>query len=1721
MNAYQRNMGILSENEGKLKKLQEEHKRLEKAQNSSKDSLNKTKIEFDAFSKVVDNYSNKIEATSQKIYYFTKVVDNQKKVLKESKKDYLELKKAIKNKADATDEEKEALERAYLAYVKNQGVLAENQKQLKGLKEEHKRLEKAQKNATLSTKLFGDSVGKTFAKMRRSLNGINEKMATIGETMSFAVTTPIVGGFSMATRKAIEFEDQMTKLKSVMDDSSLQGTQFKTLEEGMNGLKEASLNLSKTYGESTEKINEGMIELAKNGYKIKEITDISNQGMLGAKATGEDYNSVISTLSGTMRTFGLLSNDQKKNAENTKMAMEQLVSVANSSATGVGELGYAFSKMGGLAKASGMDIAQAGSMFGVLRDRNIEASTAATSLKSGLINISKAAKAVAEGGDLNNSAKAFLELGINLEDVYKNGIDLPKLLREMQKGSAGMTAEAKKAALGAAFGKETVASWVALMDEKAIKSLEEYTKKARESNGSLDELFETMRKSPKMAVDIFKSSISVLGIKMGETFIQNMAPILVNITDFVNKLTDLEKPTLNNVINFGLLVASIGPLTFGFSKLIKGALNVGKTIGGLPLPFKIAVGAIAFFVGKMATKFSSFDSMIETISSFQNTIQESFKKIAQFYEISGLKDSIEDLMSTFNDLFSGNFGGEGTAGTADNGIVKKVRDMASFIEPILSDIVRFIDDSVKTAIGIWNRLVDIYSHSDLPKALEDLRQSFSNLFSAKFGGNNGANIEIINLFSKLFDASVPVLEEMIKLLTKTLDVLNTLPDGFLPGVLAFSLFSKAVLGATRKVKVTIDKVREVKNTVMTIPGKFKQGIDSVSNLKNKFSSLKTKVGEAKDKINRTKDSVANIPNKFKAGADGVRGLKDKFSSLGDKASRAKNKISDVYNSLMKKPKKGNFDDISKELDNVASKGDSASGSIQGVIDSASGVGSQGGSTGGVKGGKTSKKGKGKIAKFAGKVGGKLFKKGAGKAVGKAAGYFALTTLSDSLLTIASSAGVAEGAVTAVGVATSLLSGPFGVAMGVIGVLGAGFITLYNKCEPFRKFVDGIGEKVKKAFNACVAKAADFSKKFYDNVIMKTINPISVGVGAWNIARKFKERFDASRKEGKTFNEAFTGALSDMLKDMADKIKNSKIAQAFRDIFNQAMKWVATPINGIIDAANWVIHKLGGEENKFKHWDPPTLKYAKGTGNGGHPGGLAMVNDERGATYREAVTLPNGRTFIPQGRNVVMNLPRGTQVAPAKVTRNAVNKGILRYKDGTNESWLSKAWNFGKKAVSKIGDFVGDVMEYMTDPGKLARKVLSYFVSFGKAVRFPLDVGKGIVRNSVDALTNRIKEMFDAMSFEDGANGLSDTIAANGVYQYLVNIAKDVMSKFGGQITSGYRPGSVNEIGQPDDHSKRLAIDISGVGYNTYDKMKHYVVNKYRGRGLSYVIANNTWATKRSGYKFVHYPYGGHMDHIHISGEKPTGKIYKASASGGSYAGKGSIPNPPGSGVNRWIPMIKETARRMGVHLTPAGLNAVLARIRQESNGDPNAINLWDSNAAAGHPSQGILQYIQPTLNQWVPRGVQPVLKSGYAQLMALFNDSNWYYDITRPGGWGPTGKRRKYEKGGLVTQHQIAEIGEGNKPEMVIPLTDTSRSVRLIRQAQKLVGEEHFESKYAGMNNDLLAMMINEIRKSNEILTMLFNKDSDIYLDSNLWIGAIREKEKKEQVRRSIASGNI
>jgi soluble lytic murein transglycosylase-like protein len=74
--------------------------------------------------------------------------------------------------------------------------------------------------------------------------------------------------------------------------------------------------------------------------------------------------------------------------------------------------------------------------------------------------------------------------------------------------------------------------------------------------------------------------------------------------------------------------------------------------------------------------------------------------------------------------------------------------------------------------------------------------------------------------------------------------------------------------------------------------------------------------------------------------------------------------------------------------------------------------------------------------------------------------------------------------------------------------------------------------------------------------------------------------------------------------------------------------------------------------------------------------------------------------------------------------------------------------------------------------------------------------------------------------------------------------------------------------------------------------------------------------------------------------------------------------PAPAHVQEWIDEAIVELRKNGIEVSDADAERIWQIIAHESSGDPNAINDWDSNAAAGIPSQGLMQVIPPTFDAY-------------------------------------------------------------------------------------------------------------------------------------------------------------
>ncbi|WP_067503869.1 transglycosylase SLT domain-containing protein [Nocardia puris] len=175
-------------------------------------------------------------------------------------------------------------------------------------------------------------------------------------------------------------------------------------------------------------------------------------------------------------------------------------------------------------------------------------------------------------------------------------------------------------------------------------------------------------------------------------------------------------------------------------------------------------------------------------------------------------------------------------------------------------------------------------------------------------------------------------------------------------------------------------------------------------------------------------------------------------------------------------------------------------------------------------------------------------------------------------------------------------------------------------------------------------------------------------------------------------------------------------------------------------------------------------------------------------------------------------------------------------------------------------------------------------------------------------------------------------------------------------------------------------------------------------------------------------------------------------------------------VERWRPLVEKVLREKGQDLGET--DRVLNQIRSESSGNPRAINLWDSNAAAGIPSKGLLQVIDPTFRAYADAGYNTDIYDPESNIRAAIN-----YALRDPkyGSLAAAFRGVGYDQGGVLPHggigwnlsgspeavltyeqwSQLADLIEAlaGAARLTVPDIDPGHAPAIVEQAQRVISE--------------------------------------------------------------------
>ena len=1220
-------------------------------------------------------------------------IDSQRKVLDEMKKSFDKLDPGTAN-----------FDKAAADIQRENAKLAAMENQLRGV-------EKALKDVGRENSWAGkmDKLGDTFKRG-------GEKLREMGDAMK-PVSTALTAGFALSTKKAIDFESQMNTTKSLLADTIPTADELNSTTQKLG---ESSKGWAKQYGISTSSINEGMQEIIKKGFDANQTIAAMPAILDAAKASGDDFNVVMNASTNILRQFGL-------EAKDTNRVRDSLTYVANKTSAGFSDMGLAMEYIGPVAHSLGMSIEETSAAIGLLSDNGIAGEKAGTALRGALSKLLKPSKSNAAAmKELGFTVEEFQSGALKLPDIIDRIKESTKGWTDAEKSSAiarafGVEAQTGMNALinqgGDALRKLT----------KETENARGYTKKlADELSKSSKNGVERFKSSLEvLQINIGQKLLPLLTplLEKANEFIEwlDKAPESTQklVLGFGGFLA-LGYPLLNMLGNAS---TGLGYLFKGGSKvasLFSKGLSLGKAgteaaelgtqvaetagktgllktaLAGLTSPVGLLVGGTVLLAGGLAylanekdkarIKAEEFGSTLddvqrEELRNFQKTVDETSIAVANFGSTAG---SAEKVSGAFKKLY------EEIAAAADK-TNKRMEELGAKWGLSEDDIAKAKERNgqvVSNTEAMMNQINEIYQrhNGDASKFSQEEKEIIL----------NNQN-EMIKAKLSMMDLSAEQQKAALQALNGDVRSLNETQLKHTKDVLKQALDEEKKLYENSKseLKELLDGKaidQETYNKKMqTLEANHTQTMEALGSkyyqvMRNLDDKVKARTGQSWNYWEEAKKVLEEY------------GLS--YEEIGKKAAEASQKVGNShsilanYTSEMSKEVKEANDAWSLLVGNIDKNGNfQVKSNVKEVI------------------GEAAKSAEGwEQLQFIAKTAD--INSNARVTIAEAlveSGKWKDMTLEEKQVIVKNQAGLQAifDSETHLKTWNSMPAEVKELLMKNTDIMNKAeeaskALSNYEALKPKQKELLANDESVRKA----VARSTDTlttwnaTTPFTKDLKADPTNVLNNGqlsidkITAWNFASAETKSLDAVDNTSAAVGSAIlsvnspkqeapinlfaadqTGGVRNETSGAINAIKQyDPVNILAKNGTNSTVSEVKTGVNGIQDKTVTISARdnASGVLSGIKSWiDSVTgnfftnifaSKHAHGTNY--HPGGLAIVNDQRNSNYKEMVTLPNGRSFIPQGRDVLLPLPKGSKVLRADKTRRLMREmGVPKYASG--------------------------------------------------------------------------------------------------------------------------------------------------------------------------------------------------------------------------------------------------------------------------------------------------------------------------------------------------------------------------------------------------------------------------------------------------------------------------
>ncbi|MCB2608067.1 phage tail tape measure protein [Listeria monocytogenes] len=1127
-----------------------------------------------------------------------------------------------------------------------------------------------------------------------------QKLTKVGTAMTVGFTAPIVAGMVKSTKAYLDFDNEVTEINSLLRES---GESAKEFGDRYTQVFDYAQKASVKYGVASEQTMLGMKEMVKKGYDINQTMASMPAIFNAARASGDEFETVMTVTTSTLEQFGMISKDTNKQMEYTNKVADVLTYVADKTAAGFSDMGTAMNYVGPISHSLGYSLTDTAAAVGLLSNRGIEGQKAGTGLRGMLTSLLKPSKQAAE---------AMKSVGLKIEDSNGNMKSLPTLLDDINDKTKKMTKTQKNSFLTMIFGREPLSAVNTLL-EAGGDSLRKYSKGADEANGYTKQVADNMRKAGKFGVDQFKASLEVLEQNVGQKLMPALTPIIAWANKMIDKFNDLSGAQQQSIIKWAGVIAAAGPMLMIGGKLvsmtgglIKGFAGFGKILGlGSKLaPLAAGFGATTTAVegtslaaAGLAGSFGALPAVIGlagaallgagiyALDKHISKIEESKERVKTWgYDIGAEADK---SMGKFNEFASE---GKLALDTFASGATTDSKKIVSAFKNMADEIKKNTDD----ALGDFKKAYDEASpavQALLDNAMKD---------SEKRAEERKVNVDSqYKEIEKIYQSHAVKTGKMTSEQSKIVN--NIYKDMQIEQIESLGLSNKK---KTQLIKAMNGEVQNLSTKALTEQANYlgkvtKATTDETKKQKKAFKESydkglidKTAYNNAMNQLDR--DQNGTVRSSVTALIRTQEQLYDKLNVSSDVAQKnIRRGLKDMgldYDEFTRdvQEKAGKADEASKLIGDGAKMADTAWNNL--VLDP-----------------KTSE-----IRDNVGEFVSNLAKSDDGwnnlKFIMKEA---KLTT--DAKKTIAT-ATIESGRWDKMTFNEKKLIVSYEDSIHVANALSD--LGLWDKLKPEQKSMIanadtslalqkalqdmGVWDKLPPAMKTLVVDNSDVLKKLNSSkgmiveyngtkVDLKSLLATNTDVRTKveqgknviveyngqkiNLKNLYANNRDLLGKVQEGKNNIYSYNGTKVSKKTFTALTN---ADTVRDLLNNMIAdW------GRIPQRQQKVLEIAYKTNGKSPSGIQEVGYAKGTNN--HSGGPALVNDARGSNYEEMITTPDGKSFVPKGRNVLLDLPRGTEVLRGDKTAKAL-RNVPHYAKGT-----SKQTAYAKNVNNKIANVQTD------------------------------------------------------------------------------------------------------------------------------------------------------------------------------------------------------------------------------------------------------------------------------------------------------------------------------------------------------------------------------------------------------------------------------------------------